>query len=42
LRQALSLLLQKGTQRLPVMDEGKVIGVLTLETIQKAAKMGQT
>lgn len=41
LRQALSLLLQTGTQRLPVMDEGKVIGVLTLETIQKAAKMGQ-
>jgi osmoprotectant transport system ATP-binding protein len=41
LRQALSLLLQTDSQRLPVMDEGKVIGVLTLETIQQAAKMGQ-
>jgi len=37
LRQALSLFLRTGTQRLTVFDEGNVVGVLTLEHLQTCA-----
>jgi osmoprotectant transport system ATP-binding protein len=39
LRQALSLLLRTGVQKLTVLDEEKVIGILTLEHIRDSAKM---
>jgi osmoprotectant transport system ATP-binding protein len=40
LRQALSILLRTGAQKLTVLDAEKVVGVLTLEHIRDAAKMG--
>lgn len=39
LRQALSLLLGMGAQRLTVIDQGEVVGVLTLEHIRDSAKI---
>ncbi len=40
LRQALSLLLRTGAQKLTVVDNGEVVGVLTLEHIRDSASMG--
>ena len=40
LRQALSLLLRTGAQKLMVLDDGNVVGVLTLEQIRDAARIG--
>ncbi len=40
LRQALSLLLRTGAQKLTVVDDGEVVGVLTLEHIRDSASMG--
>src|SRR4028118_1651622 len=39
LRQALSLLLRTGAQKLTVMDAGQVVGVLSLEHIRNSATM---
>lgn len=39
LRQALSLLLRTGAQKLTVMDGGDVVGILTLEQIRDSARM---
>ncbi|HEY9671393.1 MAG TPA: ABC transporter ATP-binding protein [Waterburya sp.] len=39
LRQALSLLLRTGAQKLTVVDDGKVVGELTLESIRNCAKI---
>jgi osmoprotectant transport system ATP-binding protein len=39
LRQALSLLLRTGAQKLTVLDAGNVVGVLTLEHIRNSASM---
>jgi osmoprotectant transport system ATP-binding protein len=41
LRQALSLLLRTGAQKLTVLDAGNVVGVLTLEHIRNSARMGE-
>jgi osmoprotectant transport system ATP-binding protein len=40
LRQALSLLLRTGAQKLTVLDGGNAVGVLTLEHIRDSASMG--
>lgn len=40
LRQALSLLLRTGADKLTVVDQGKVVGILTLEHIRDSAKSG--
>jgi osmoprotectant transport system ATP-binding protein len=40
LRQALSLLLQTGVQKLTVLDSGNVVGVLALEHIRDSASRG--
>ena len=40
LRQALSLLLRTGAEKLTVLDGGEVVGVLTLEHIRDSARMG--
>ncbi|PSO98338.1 MAG: ABC transporter ATP-binding protein [Cyanobacteria bacterium QS_9_48_30] len=40
LRQALSLILATGASMLTVLDDGKAVGVLTLESIRDAAKTG--
>lgn len=42
LRQALSLILQTGASSLTVMDEGKAVGVVTLEHIRNSASLGAT
>jgi osmoprotectant transport system ATP-binding protein len=39
LRQALSLLLRTGAEKLAVLDSGNVVGVLTLEHIRNAARV---
>jgi osmoprotectant transport system ATP-binding protein len=39
LRQALSLLLRTGAEKLTVLDSGNVVGVLTLEHIRNAARV---
>jgi osmoprotectant transport system ATP-binding protein len=39
LRQALSLLLRTGAEKLAVLDSGNVVGVLTLEHIRDSAKV---
>lgn len=38
LRQALSLLLRTGVQNLAVLEEGKIVGVLSLEQIRESAR----
>ncbi len=40
LRQALSLLLRTGAEKLTVLDGGDVVGVLTLEHIRDSARLG--
>jgi osmoprotectant transport system ATP-binding protein len=40
LRQALSLLLRTGVEVLTVQEEGKVVGILSLEHIRESARMG--
>jgi osmoprotectant transport system ATP-binding protein len=40
LRQALSLLLRTGAEKLTVLDAGNVVGVLTLEHIRDSARIG--
>lgn len=40
LRQALSLLLRTGADKLTVLDQGKVVGLLSLEQIRDSARMG--
>lgn len=39
LRQALSLLLRTGAEKLAVVDQGNVVGVLTLEHIRESARL---
>lgn len=40
LRQALSLLLRTGADKLTVLDQGKVIGILTLKDLRESAQNG--
>jgi osmoprotectant transport system ATP-binding protein len=40
LREALSLLLRTGAETLSVVNDGKVVGILTLSSIRDSARIG--